>query len=921
MIVVLLSVHISGSIAMASPAYRGSVAVEEPDGRILQIQVHGDEWFNYTTTADGYVVERQSDGFHYLVDSTLSATKLRARDAASVEVAALRKTSEIIKGEYLERNRERFLDKGARIPSLRAGRFPTHGSPRALVILVEFSDLGFQSATPKTDYEDMLNGENYTYNGAMGSCRKYYSDNSVGQFEPVFDVYGPVELERDYRYYGQNNPLTGSDLHAGDMVIEACRAMEGEIDFSVYDTDGDGVIDNVYVFYAGYGAADSGQPDRIWPHSYDLSRDERRVVVGGKRLGNYACSNEINYNTGRMTGIGTFVHEFGHCLGLPDMYNTVSQSASFTPGEWDFMDYGMYNNQMRTPPCSSAYERFFLGWMEPAELIEPENLSLSPISENNAYIIRTNSADEYFLLENRQPAGWDSYIPGHGMLVWHIDYNKNVWDENRVNSNPSHQYVDIEEADNQRDLSSMAGDAFPGSANVTAITDDSQPNLRTWTGLGFGKTVTDIAESDDGVITFRFRGGSSIAGAPVAREATGITPTSFVGVWDKVEGATHYLVTVVGKEDGMPVGRYEDMDVGDVADFTFENLEPSTTYLFSVKGADSYSRTVSSNVIEIETLPPTFDLISPDAPEVTDITENSALVRIAGVAGADAYLLSVYTKSRGEASERETLDFSDGAVMPEGWLSSATSTISMNGYYGGAAPALSLTADGMFLQTPQGDSDITGFSMWMRGRSDVALNSLSVFGNDGLRWRNLEEFTIPSEGGVVALDPDLLEGIRAVRMVYNKAGSPGNAIIDDVTVERGASLARDYLQGYNRGDIGAGTEITVTDLSPGTTYYCRITATNGLLETRPSAECRFRTTGDSHIEETSGDGDISLVVDGGDLTVFVGSDLPARVDIYSTCGMLVATEAACRDKPACFSMLAPGLYLVRAGSKAVKIVF
>ncbi len=313
----------------------------------------------------------------------------------------------------------------------------------------------------------------------------------MGKFNPTFDVYGPVTLEHGYHYYGENNSLTGQDLHATDMVIEACRALDDEIDYTQYDLDGDGVIDNVYVVYAGYGASDSGMADRIWPHSYNFANDERRVWLDGKMLGNYACSNEINFNTGRMTGIGTFVHEFGHCLGLPDMYNTVDQSATFTPGEWDFMDYGMYNNGTHTPPCVTAYERMFLGWLEPVELVQPDNLSLGHIAGNTAYMISTNLPDEYFILENRQPEGWDAFIPGHGMLVWHIDYVKSVWDENRVNTNPSHQYVDILEADNHRSLDDIAGDPFPGTSGKTAITDETQPSLRTWLGLGFDKTVTD----------------------------------------------------------------------------------------------------------------------------------------------------------------------------------------------------------------------------------------------------------------------------------------------------------------------------------------------------------------------------------------------------------------------------------------------
>ena len=170
------------------------------------------------------------------------------------------------------------------------------------------------------------------------------------------------------------------------------------------------------------------------------------------------------------------------------------------------MDRGPYNNNGKTPPYYSIYERYALGWITPQEIGKPADIKLDNISKNVGYIIKTDNENEYFLLENRQQEGWDKYIPGHGMLIWHIDYNQEVWDLNAVNNTPSHQYVDIEEADAIQTDETRAGDTFPGTSNVTSFTDDTNPSMKTWKGNGLNKPITDIEEKD-GIIRFKISGG------------------------------------------------------------------------------------------------------------------------------------------------------------------------------------------------------------------------------------------------------------------------------------------------------------------------------------------------------------------------------------------------------------------------------
>ena len=391
--------------------------------------------------------------------------------------------------------------------TIQKATYPTTGVQKGLVILVEFADESFYIENPYEAFYDMLNKEGYSdYNGT-GSARDYFIASSNGQFLPDFDVYGPVKLDKPMSYYGGNS---GSyDRAPEEMIIEACQKLDDEIDFTEYDRNHDGQIDNVYVFYAGYGEATTGYEDTVWPHSWDIYDGAGiEVILDGVMLNHYACSNEIDLGE-IMMGIGTFCHEFSHVLGLPDFYYPLNSNC-FTLGPWAIMDYGNYNNDGRTPPYYTIYERYSLGWITPKELGDPEDITLRNISENVGYIIRTENEDEYFLFENRQQEGWDKYIPGHGMLIWHIDYDERLWELNKMNMEPAHQRVDIIEADNKLTNKTRDGDPFPGTSNNTSFTDDTKPGMISWGRVRQEKPITDIRE-ENGIIYFKVNGGSDTA--------------------------------------------------------------------------------------------------------------------------------------------------------------------------------------------------------------------------------------------------------------------------------------------------------------------------------------------------------------------------------------------------------------------------
>lgn len=460
-------------IANALPAKPGLISALQPDGTEILVRMEGDAFNKRIYNEAGKLMTVDANGFY--VESELTE--------ADFEAAATRR-------------------QARRNPGLTTKKFPSIGNQKVLVILVEFSNSKFTVENPVAFYKDMLNKEGFNEYGATGSAFDYFNINSSGKFLPEFDVYGPVQLPHPDSYYGGNDVM-GNEANNYQMIIDACLQLDDEIDFSQYDRNEDGYIDNVYVFYAGYGEADGGGGDTVWPHAGDITKlSTKEYKLDGVILDHYACSNEMQKKTNKPDGIGSFCHEFGHVLGLPDLYPTIPGRAIFHPQYWDIMCYGSYNNESRTPPYYSAWERFAFGWIEPEELTAGEK-TLEPLGDSNhAFILYGDNENDYYIFENRQLKDWDAYLQGHGMLVWHIDYDTRAWDANTVNSSPMHQYVDIIEADNILTVATIDGDTFPGSANITEFTFETVPSLQSWTRKDLGLGIINIQETEDGLIKF-----------------------------------------------------------------------------------------------------------------------------------------------------------------------------------------------------------------------------------------------------------------------------------------------------------------------------------------------------------------------------------------------------------------------------------
>lgn len=553
-------------------ARRDVRTVTQPDGTTLRVRLVGDEASHYLMTEDGTLLV-ETDGLytyatidaqgHILstgvkAEATVptKAVTMNFNDIDIKAVEAARKAPQRRAQSYVPRNKKAETTNST-LPQTGVGlcfsTYPNTGHPKGLIVLVEYQDVKFTISNPAQYFNDMINKKGFNEYGATGSALEYFSDQSNGVFEPSFDVLGPVTLSQNRKYYGANNSYEEDGLpHL--MVTESCRALDATTDFSQYDTDGDGLIDNVYVFYAGQGEADGGPAESVWPHSWDVREGGENVTLDGVLLTHYACSNEWDTYSKRPDGIGTFVHEFSHVMGLPDLYDTDGQGLKCTPGSYSVLDYGPYNNDGLTPPAYGAYERNAMQWGNPVLLDGPETISLNPIAGGDFCIIPTGDKEEFFLLENRQQTGWDKYIPGHGMLIWHIDYDENIFAYNEVNNTASHQYADIEEANNNANsysTTAMAGWTFPGTSNKTSFTSTTTPALKTWANKAIDLPITDIEEDTDGTIRFNVAGGGSTLTVPVPTVQTPqATDRFFVVNWPAVEGATDYLITVTASNNG-----------------------------------------------------------------------------------------------------------------------------------------------------------------------------------------------------------------------------------------------------------------------------------------------------------------------------------------------------------------------------------
>ncbi len=522
----------------AMPAANVFFDVEQPDGSAFKVRQIGNESYSYKVTEDGFPIVRDALGYYSYVDGKGESSGIYVHDVANrtenevaflqtLNVAAVRT---LLDSRREERTYQNFAvdssylstDYSVDLPVIAAAEqanvpmpMPTidrnlnSGERRALVILVQFQDVKFSIEDPAYFFDRYLNEDGFDDYNNGGSVRDYFAENSLGKFVPNFDVVGPITVSgRAYRDYGPSSKYGSAGARVALAEALDSLVVQGVIDFAQYDNDGDHYLDFVHMIYAGYGSNDGGADSAIWPHMWYMSglNGMRHKVAYKTYVDKYACSQELdglyhirNPKGDAPVGVGTFIHEFSHLLGLGDHYS--GDADLYSLGRWDVMDAGAYNCAANSngpiscsPPYYSAFERMSLGWMSPADLAEGDSVVLLPLKTNRAYRVRNpQKRDEFFLLEYRDGRGWDSALPNHGMLIWHIDYDAIAWTTAKINT-VDRMHVDIEEADGVGNANTMAADVFPGTSRAKVRQFNK---FYTWDGTDLDVSLTNIYEGSN----------------------------------------------------------------------------------------------------------------------------------------------------------------------------------------------------------------------------------------------------------------------------------------------------------------------------------------------------------------------------------------------------------------------------------------
>ena len=591
--------------AEGSPAFPGLINFEQPDGSKVQICLRGDEKVHWAETEDGYSLVYDEAGYLCYAMRTASgammASGLRATEISErpVEVRMMLQTTPK-KLRYSHQQVADYLavwNQVANIDPKGGSRKALTGQKKALVVLFQTPDCHLTYR--KSEFLALFNRENYTEHSAHGSVYDYYYNASNGQFSLHVDVIGPVMADNNMAYYGSDNS-EGSYSFA----TEIANKIEGLADFADYDNDGDGVVDGMHIIFAGHGEEAGAGADRIWSHQWYVWN---APTYNGITFGRYSCSPELSGNFGTsITRIGVICHELGHVFGAPDYYDTDYEGSGGEYnglGKWDIMSGGSWNDNGRTPARHGAYTAANIyQWTTATELTDPQAVRISEASQrHDVYRINTSTSGDYFLLENRQKKGFDTYLPGHGLIVYHVHSNAH----GASVSNSTHpQQLYVMDASNGTQApnstpdsygsTNSSGAPFPGTQHKDSLTDNSTPWLRPWSGAANNTPLWNIQECpSDSAIFFYFKQVSPVT--PTYLEAHYTSEYTTTANWEAI--GTYPSLVVVSRDDDFftPVDDYtagDTLDNGDIvvysgnqlnrAGFTIDSSETPDTLYFKL---------------------------------------------------------------------------------------------------------------------------------------------------------------------------------------------------------------------------------------------------------------------------------------------------------------------------------------------------
>lgn len=537
-----------GTAANAVPAKKLQKVITLANGTQVSVELRGDEYLSWWEGTDGTAYRTTATD-----ENVFEAFDLEAQKPAA---AARRARTEQGRVARLARVKNSLKGADDKMRGLGGDHITYKGVKKGLVVLVDFKNKKFADGHDLEYYKNVINGKDFTdeEEGYVGSVRDYFLAQSNGQFELDFDVVGPVTMSKNYGYYGGDSEYQKDDK-VYEMIKEACDGIQDQVNLKDYDWDGDGEADQVFFLYAGLGQASGGTASTIWPHESELRYWPCGVLsYSTGKINTYACANELQPETQGSSryisaGIGTICHEFSHCLGFADMYDT-SGGGGYGMSVFDVMDQGSYNGNGFVPCNYTAFERIYAGWVEPIELDVPATVKdMKSVSDYGRPFIMYNykNTNEYFLMENRQNTGWDEGLYGsNGLLIVHVNYVPSRWINNSVNSSKEKiQCCTVVNADGSREISntlSLQGDLYPyeekGVTMNDEFTDESEPaaklyNKNSDNSYALGIPITKIKRSK-GSVSFLVCGGDD----------NNVIDNTFKGVVDGINGVTVVKKTV-----------------------------------------------------------------------------------------------------------------------------------------------------------------------------------------------------------------------------------------------------------------------------------------------------------------------------------------------------------------------------------------
>ncbi|GHT74187.1 hypothetical protein AGMMS50262_06640 [Bacteroidia bacterium] len=589
----------------AVPANPNPVEITQPDSSKITYFVRGDEHISWIESPDGYTLLYNQDKFLVYAEQdkkgNLIPSKYIYHNVPVRSADFNRFLSETPKELKYSKEQIQLLDKIQSLEVKTARTTPVLGDKKALCVLMNFTDKKISHTNE--EFEALMNQAGYYQGTARGSVKDFYRENSYGKMDLTVTIVGPYQADSTCAYFA-------SETNYQKFALQAIQAADADIDLTEFANE-DGELEIFHVLFAGYGDESVKNGAQIWSHKWELRSP---VYLDGVRVYHYSCSSELRGSNGnRITSIGPICHELCHVFGADDYYDTDGNSSggNFSgTGNWDLMANGNWNNDGDRPAHINLFQKILFGWVEPVELTTGTTITGMPNSAENpvAYIIKPSTNNEMYVLENRQRVGFDSNVPGNGLLIYHIH---NSASQGRINNtgHPQQAYVVSAATTSEAYAIPNANKNSYGSVNSSrtpfsnasgrdAFTSTSIPRMFRWVGTSgeevTDKPITEITQAG-GLVSFKFMGGEIIKDTVITNLTVAETNGKILLEWEiREDSDTTYIYTLY---------RNGELIQDSIAEaFYTDSVSQSGVYEYCVKASENEDPVCASVTVELNSI-------------------------------------------------------------------------------------------------------------------------------------------------------------------------------------------------------------------------------------------------------------------------------------------------------------------------------